>query len=220
MKSRSSANPTAKKPQGSIDSSTREHLLDVTGELITERGSADISLNDIAERSGMNSALIKYYFGNKSGLLIALFRKPLEQIKKEMDFLLSLAISPERKMRIHIHGMIDTYSRFPYYGRLMNHMLAEDPETFGPLISEEFTKLVVEAERAILEEGIKAGHFKSVDPMLFYIHVSGACNNLYFGRWQLDYLFGIKTIDDRLRRQFNDHLCDCILHGILSPPSP
>ncbi|MEG2314496.1 hypothetical protein, partial [Brevundimonas sp.] len=49
--------------------SARDQLLDATGILMTEQRTIDISLAEIAERSNLNSALVKYYFGSKNGLL-------------------------------------------------------------------------------------------------------------------------------------------------------
>jgi len=46
--------------------SSRGKLLVATAELMTESGSLDVSLSQLAERAGVNSALVKYYFKSKS----------------------------------------------------------------------------------------------------------------------------------------------------------
>ena len=51
---------------------TAEKLLVAASELMIERSSIEISLSDIAQKSGVNAALVKYHFGNKDGLLLAL----------------------------------------------------------------------------------------------------------------------------------------------------
>ncbi len=56
-------------PQQSV---TAAKLLKAAGELMTERNSIDISLSELAKKSGINAALVKYHFGNKDGLLLAL----------------------------------------------------------------------------------------------------------------------------------------------------
>src|SRR6266481_394441 len=51
---------------------TAEKLLVAASELMIERSSIEVSLSDIAQKSGVNAALVKYHFGNKDGLLMAL----------------------------------------------------------------------------------------------------------------------------------------------------
>ena len=60
----------------------------------------DISLSELSLRSGLNSALVKYYFGNKAGMLKALLDRDMENIVKSVDALLSKDdMSPEAKLR-------------------------------------------------------------------------------------------------------------------------
>ena len=40
-----------------------------------ERASIEVSLSDIAQKSGVNAALVEYQFGNKDGLLLALLAR-------------------------------------------------------------------------------------------------------------------------------------------------
>ena len=54
---------------------TADKLLVAAGELMIERNSVEISLADIAQKSGVNAALVKYHFGNKDGLLLALLER-------------------------------------------------------------------------------------------------------------------------------------------------
>ena len=54
---------------------TAEKLLVAASELMIERASIEVSLSDIAQKSGVNAALVKYHFGNKDGLLLALLAR-------------------------------------------------------------------------------------------------------------------------------------------------
>lgn len=200
------------------DLAARERLLHATGELMTERRSTDVSLNDISNRCGVNSAMVKYYFGSKFGLMVELLRKVLGPAIIQLRHLADMPKSPQEKLRIHISGMANSYLRYPYVNQLMHQLLAEDPATFGPLIATEFSKPIAEVQGRILQEGIASGLFKDVDPMMFYFHVIGACDQLFFGRYQMEHVFGVDEIDDALRRRFVDHLCAVIFDGIVKRP--
>jgi AcrR family transcriptional regulator len=206
------------RPVGKADRSAKERLLLAAGQLMTERNSSDVSLSEIASRSGLNSALVKYYFGNKAGLMMDLLRKIILPLNEELAFLLSRPISPPEKMRIHISGIVNTYYRFPYINRLMHDLLAEDRDLFGPLIADEFSKPAAEAQRRIIEDGVRDGYFRPVDPVLFYFHVMGACNQFFYAQFDLEYVFGSRSIDREMKRAFINHLCETVFSGILVKP--
>ncbi len=52
-----------------------ERLLDAASAHMVERDTVDISVADIADRAGLNTQLIRYYFGSKEGMLLALLKR-------------------------------------------------------------------------------------------------------------------------------------------------
>src|ERR1700722_15360528 len=75
-----------------------EKLLDAASELMIERSSIEVSLSDIAERSGVNAALVKYHFGNKDGLLLALLARDAATEVAQLEYLLAQPITPTAKL--------------------------------------------------------------------------------------------------------------------------
>ncbi len=200
------------------DGSTREILLNAAAKLMLERDSIDVSLSDIARRSGLNSALIKYYFGNKDGMLLAMVRRAVGGSVAHLQEVVDMPIGPEDKIRLHVRGIVSSHHRHPYLNRLLHHMLSNEDDVYATTLSEELIRPVIEAQRCILEEGRKSGIFKFVDPMMFYFHLIGACEALFYGRPMLMRGFGIGLIDKDFKRSYADYLCDNILHGIMTAP--
>src|SRR3954469_18182394 len=99
-------------------SGTADKLLVAASELMIERNSIDVSLSDIAQQSGVNAALVKYHFGNKDGLLLALLAAAATTEVAQLDFLMAQPITPTAKLRLHIAGIIKAYFQFPYMNRL------------------------------------------------------------------------------------------------------
>src|SRR5260370_40950939 len=104
---------------------TAEKLLVAASELMIKRSSIDVSLSDIAQKSGVNAALVKYHFGNKDGLLLALLARDAATEVTQLEYLLAQPIAPSAKLKLHIAGIIRAYHQFPYINRLIHCLLHE-----------------------------------------------------------------------------------------------
>lgn len=85
---------------------SRAALLDAASALMAERDTLKVPISDIAARAGVNSALIKYYFGSKSGMLRALLERDLSDAVRELQALMKADMRPSLKMRYHLSGLI------------------------------------------------------------------------------------------------------------------
>jgi len=193
----------------------RERLLDAAAAMIIERQSIEISLADIAAKAGLNSALVKYYFGGKTGLLVALLQRDAVRASASMRHLLALEIPAADKMRLHIRAIMKTYRRSPYLNRLL-HALLHGPEAN---VHDEVHRLLVQpvfdCQRQILDQGVASGEFRPVDLRLFYLSVIGACDQFM----QTDNVLllaqdGINV--DVFRDQYITHVVDMVM-GSLTP---
>src|SRR5690348_4342832 len=146
---------------------TAEKLLVAASELMIARSSIEVSLSDIAQKSGANSALVKYHFGNKDGLLLALLARDAATEVSNLEYLLAQPISPTAKLKLHIAGIIRAYHRFPYMNRLIHYLLHESTQEAADEVSKFFVAPLLDFQRRLLDEGMKAGEFRSVDPVLF-----------------------------------------------------
>jgi AcrR family transcriptional regulator len=195
-------------------SSSRTILLKAAADLMIERGTIDVSLNEIAQRSQLNSALVKYYFGSKNGLMLALVEDVLGAGLEQMRGLLDMDMPAIDKLKLHVKGVINVYFRYPFVNRLIHAMLMD--RELAVKVSETISKPLAETQRRLLQEGVDSGQFKSIDPMMFYFIVMGACDQLFFGQHVLNHAFGIAKIDEDLRRAYTDTLLDLVLGGILT----
>src|ERR1700761_6706255 len=161
--------------------STAEKLLVAASELMTARASIEVSLADIAQKSGVNAALVKYHFGNKDGLLLGLLARDAATEMSNLEYLLAQPITPTAKLKLHIGGIIRAYHRFPYMNRLIHYLLHESTAESADQVSQFFVAPLLDFQRRLLAQGIKAGEFRMIDPVLFYTSLIGACDHLFFG---------------------------------------
>ena len=197
---------------------TAAKLLKAAGELMVERNSIDISLSELAKKSGINAALVKYHFGNKDGLLLALLARDSQSEIENLDYLMRQPISPTEKLKLHISGIVKAYHRFPYLNRLIHRLLYESSGKSATEVSRFFATPVFEFQRRLLEDGVAAGEFRKVDPVLFYISLIGACDHLFHGRQAMSPVIGIGAVTDEVRRRYVAHMTELICGGILKAP--
>ena len=196
--------------------STAEKLLVAASELMIERSSIEISLSDIAQKSGANAALVKYHFGNKDGLLLALLARDAATEMSNLEFLLAQPITSTAKLKLHIAGIIRAYHRFPYMNRLIHYLLHETSASSADEVSKFFVAPLLDFHRRLLAEGVSRGEFRQTDPVLFYTSLIGACDHLFFGRHAMSRATGVGPVTDEVCRQYIKHMETLICGGILT----
>lgn len=194
---------------------TAEKLLDAASELMIERSSIEVSLSDIAQKSGVNAALVKYHFGNKDGLLLALLARDAATEVANLEYLLAQPIAPTAKLKLHIGGIIRAYHQFPYMNRLIHYLLHESTAEAADEVSKFFVAPLLDFHRRLLAEGIGAGEFRDIDPVLFYTSLIGACDHLFFGRHAMSRATGVGPVNDEVCRQYIGHMEALICGGML-----
>jgi AcrR family transcriptional regulator len=197
-------------------SATADKLLLAASELMIERASIEISLSDIAQKSGVNAALVKYHFGNKDGLLLALLARDAAKEMAQLEYLLAQPISPTAKLKLHIAGIIRAYRQFPYMNRLIHYLLHESSGDAADEVSKFFVAPLLEFHRRLLADGIRKGEFRKVDPVMFYTSLIGACDHLFFARHAMSRAAGVGPVTDEVCRQYIRHMEALICRGMLT----
>jgi AcrR family transcriptional regulator len=195
----------------------RAQLLDTASAIMREGDVIDISLSELSLRSGLNSALVKYYFGNKAGLLKALLDRDWQAIVASVDALVQKGDwGPEAKLRRHISKVVDTFYQVPYLNRLTMRLVRESDDAEARRIADCYLSPIYRAYEALIDEGVKAGVFRPVDPQLFYFTVTGAVDRFFSARLVLKHCFDQDTLTEELRDRYREHTIDIIMAGILA----
>ena len=188
--------------------------MQAAGEVMIAKDSADVSLSEIAEKTGLSAALVQYHFGNKEGLLVALLERDSAKAVEQMRALAGMDLPAETKLRMHIGGIINAYFRAPYLNRLLNMLMQTEAGENPRRISELLARPIAEFQRCLLEQGMREGVFKPVPPVEFYFMIVGACDHMFSRRSALSHVFGIETVTDEMKRNYARTLTSMILHGI------
>jgi TetR/AcrR family transcriptional regulator len=193
----------------------RDQLIEAASQIMREGDTIDLSLSELSLRAGLNSALVKYYFGNKNGLMLALLDRDMGNIVFSLGALLAKDIPPEDKLRIHIGAVIDTYYAFPYLNRLLMRMVRDSAPVEAARIADLYLKPISKVYDALIAEGVKAGKFRKLDPQFFYFTVTGAADRFYSSRLVLRHCYNQDDFNENMRDAYREHSIDLIMRGLL-----
>ena len=195
----------------------RDTLLEAASSLMRELDTVEIGILDIAARAEVNHGMIRYYFGSKEGMLLALLDRDVGVRIRQLEALLRLKATPTEKMRLHLEGILDTYYRIPYLNRLIQAMVRDASAERVHHIAEELLKPIAQAQHSIIQDGIASGEFRKVDPKLFYFNTIGSADGLYANRFTLSAVFGgIAEAGDALHERYKAHTVETLMAGLLS----
>jgi TetR/AcrR family transcriptional regulator len=194
----------------------REQLLHAASQIMRDGDTIDLSLSELSLRAGLNSALVKYYFGNKSGLMLALLDRDMGNIVTGLSALIAKDMPPEEKLRRHISAVIDTYYAFPYLNRLLMRMVRDSDPKEAARIADLYLKPISKVYDQLINEGIKAGKFRKIDPQLFYFTVTGAADRFFSARLVMRHCFDRDDFSENMRDRYREHTIDLIMAGLLA----
>jgi AcrR family transcriptional regulator len=192
----------------------RERLLDAAHELMCERSTIDVPVNEIAVRTGLNVALINYYFGGKDGLLQHLAMRHRAGYANALESLLKAALTAEQKLTLHVRGIVRAFRRVPYLQRLLHKILRDSSEEEARACGAAMIRPLGAFYKQIVAQSETDGSLRAVDPMHLYITIVGACDFLYSGSASLSYGFGLQDVDDDLSENYANHLVEIVMRGL------
>jgi AcrR family transcriptional regulator len=193
----------------------RDQLIEAASQIMREGDTIDLSLSELSMRAGLNSALVKYYFGNKNGLMLALLDRDMGNIVHALEALVAKDMLPEEKLRRHIGKVIDTYYAYPYLNRLLMRMVRDSAPVEAARIAQLYLRPIAKAYDDLISEGIKAGKFRKIDPQMFYFSVTGSADRFYSSRLVMRHCYNQDDFNETMRDRYKEHTIELIMRGLL-----
>jgi TetR/AcrR family transcriptional regulator len=152
---------------------TREALINAATELFAERGFDGAKIDAIARRAGVNKAMVSYHFAGKQGLYAAIFERDLGWIRERFDEIDSGDLPADEKLRRFIATFGRLHIRRPSWSALMLREVLSGGRHIEPKFLATLGGVFALVQK-IVEQGVREGTFRPVDPLFTHHTVAGS----------------------------------------------
>ncbi|MEN0053252.1 MAG: TetR/AcrR family transcriptional regulator [Mucilaginibacter sp.] len=149
----------------------RETLLTIAEEVFAQYSFAGASIRLITERSGMNSAMISYYFGSKEALYHHIFEVRLKEVAEEISRFEALDLDPAEKLRSYLRAYIQRIASNKSFHQLVRNELVTVQHPSVIILLSETRERIYNFLLHIIQRGIAEGYFKKIHEELFALNI-------------------------------------------------
>jgi len=84
----------------------RGQIVEAAARLFSERDPAGVTFEEIAEAAGVSRALLYNYFGDRGGLLAAVYLHTFAELNRQLNRTIDPAAGPEERLRAIVRGYL------------------------------------------------------------------------------------------------------------------
>lgn len=163
------------------DSSKEKQILKAAEEVFLAKGYNASKTVEIAEKAGVNHALLHYYFRTKENLFNKVFAEKMDLFIESFEKLFSLNMSLTELIRSFVETQFDFFSKhqeLPYF--IIHEVMASETrrEIFTQQFFPKMQKSIAQID-LLLQEEIKKGRVKEVRVLDLLVSIT-SLNMFYF----------------------------------------
>ncbi len=197
----------------------RERVLAAAADIFARFGYAGARVEEIAERAGVNKAMIYYHVGDKSEIYATVMAERADSLSAALADAIAKHRPPEEKLRAAIETIARAATTNPHFAPMMLREIASGG-TGLPLPVLRKAAAVFAIFQRILDEGCREGTFRRIDPVSTHMTIAGMVMLMAAGapiRDRLRALGGAPPSfsPERGARELAAHVYDLVIHGLL-----
>lgn len=173
------------------DQDSEEQILEAARGEFQENGYSGARMQSIADRAGINKSMLHYYYRSKDKL----FQQVFQEAVKEFIPVVFKVLNSNLELVSKVEKLIDTYHRIfsenPYLPQFVLHEMNQHPDRFKKFMESQNIEVPRVFVRQI-EEEIRSGSMRPVEPREFIINTIALCVFPYIARNMIEVIFGLE----------------------------
>jgi AcrR family transcriptional regulator len=131
---------------------------------------------DIARAAGVDPALIRYYFGDKSKLLVAAVLQAGAELRERQARAFAEETSVRERIRRRIFVLLEMLYRDPSLHHLIIERIIHSKSHEARQLRHDMVHGTCKQLAAVINEGVAKGKLRRVDPRHLFLAIVGACS--------------------------------------------
>ena len=148
---------------------TEQKILDAANDVFIQKGMDGARMQEIADKAGINKALLHYYFRTKEKLFGAIFTRVLSIAFPQITSLMISGIPIKEKLSKFIDAYIDLLSKNPHLPSFILKEINRDPGVLANIIKKSGVKPAIILES--LQQEMDKGTIRQMDPRELVINI-------------------------------------------------
>jgi len=182
------------RPAASDQQGLKTQILDTAEDLFAENGYAAISIRRIADKAGVNPALVHYYFGNKKSLLQQVMERSLEPLGRAIA---AMKKGPEAPPDVIARLLLSMVARHPNIPRLLTREVLLPGGEMQQYFTENMAPHLGGALPALLSREKSAGRIQpDSDPAILAVLIMAVCVFPFIARALAEPVIGVRFDDE------------------------
>lgn len=196
---------------------TQAVILAAAEEEFAQHGFTAARTEAIAAKTGVSKSMMYYYFKDKEGLYRAVLQQSHAELLKAVQQLELEHLSPEVALEKFLEVLLDRVSDNPRLPTLMFH---EAVQNNGKFYKDSSSVNIDTALVTILEQGVAAGVFRSLDPFQSAINIMGTCLFYFIGAGNIQqFPQGKRLLSKTMLKKHAQEAITFVLAGVRYNPS-
>jgi AcrR family transcriptional regulator len=151
---------------------SRDRLFAAAATAFAAHGFAGTSVDRIADAARLNKAMIYYHFGSKAGLYREILRDMFAAVGARARAVAASDLAPADKMRAFVDTFATEAQARPHFPPIWFREVADGGTRLDDATLADMSG-VLKALAAIVHEGVRAGEFRPVNPLLVHAGIVG-----------------------------------------------